>query len=74
MKDTTYHTFRTMGLIGLAIQLAINLVVLLGFQRTGPFFSDQWFSTWFPGYAVWLVFAIIGIVGTWRGKNGQDRQ
>jgi hypothetical protein len=73
MKDTTYHTFRTMGLIGLAIQLTLNLVVLLVFKRTSEFFTEPWFSDWFPGYAVWLVFAIIGICGTWRGTNGSGR-
>jgi hypothetical protein len=64
MKQSTYRTFRTMGLIGLAIQLAINLTVLLVFHRTSAFFSEPWFYTWFPGYAVWLVFAVIGIGGT----------
>ena len=74
MKHTTYRTFRTIGLIGLAIQLAINLVVLLVFRRTSEFFSEPWFSTWFPGYAIWLGFVILGIGGTWSGENRKDNK
>ena len=71
MKRNTYRTFLTMGLIGLAVQTAINLVVF-ALRRT-EFFSEQWWSDFFPGYLVWFVFAVIGFVGT-RGNNGADEK
>ena len=71
MKPNTYRTWRTMGLIGLAVQTAINLVVL-ALKRT-ELFSEQWWSDFFPGYMVWFVFAMIGFVGT-RGKNDADEK
>ena len=66
MKQDTYRTFRTMGLVGLAVQLVINLAVL-ALKKT-EFFSEQWWSDFFPGYLVWFVFAVIGYVGM-RGKK-----
>lgn len=68
MKQDTYRNFRTIGLIGLATQLVINLIVLLVFKRT-EFFSEQWWSDFFPGYLVWFVFAVIGVAGA-AGKPG----
>jgi hypothetical protein len=74
-QDSTYRTFRTIGLIGLGIQLVVNLIVLLAFKKnSAEFFSEQLYSAWLPGYLVWLVFAIIGVGGTWGGKNGTGEQ
>ena len=58
-----------LGLIGLATQLAINLVVAFVFKRS-EFFSQQWWSDFFPGYLVWFVFAVIGFGGARGAKGG----
>jgi hypothetical protein len=55
-------TFLIVGLIGFGAALVINLVAMLGFSKAeATFFSDPWWSSWFPNYVVWLVFAIIGL-------------
>jgi hypothetical protein len=70
MKQNTFRNLRTMGLIGLAVQTGINLVVFA--LRKTEFFSDQWWSDFFPGYVVWLVFAVVGFAGA-RGKACTDQ-
>ncbi len=71
MKYETFRTLRISGLIGLAVQLVINLVVL-ALGKT-VFFSEQWWSDFFPGYVVWFVFAVIGLAGA-RGKNSTGQK
>lgn len=56
--------FPSIGLIGLIITLALNLVALLAFKRpAAEFFSHGWWSAWFPNYVVWLVFVAMGLAG-----------
>ena len=51
-----------LGLIGLAIAAAINLVVSLAFAAPAArFFSGEWWTVWFPTYLVWIVFIVIGL-------------
>ena len=58
-----------LGLIGLAITVALNLVALLLFKKaSADYFSDGWWSAWFPCYLVWLTFAIIGVARCCRQK------
>jgi hypothetical protein len=67
-------TYRTIGLIGLAIEVVINLVAQFAFKRSAAeFFSEQWWSSWFPSYIVWLVFIGVGFAGCCRRKNGTDK-
>jgi hypothetical protein len=55
-------SFRFIGLFGLAITIVLNLVALLFFKRaSAAYFSEEWWSSWFPSYLLWLIFAIIGI-------------
>ena len=62
------------GLVGLVIQSAINLIAILVFRKTSAeFFSDQWWSAWFPGYTVWLIFVILGFV-IGAGKDDANKQ
>ena len=50
------------GIIGLVITLALNLIALLILkQPQSSFFSGAWWSTWFTSYAVWSVFTIVGL-------------
>jgi signal transduction histidine kinase len=61
--------FRTIGWIGLAITTGLNLLALLWFKRaSAEYFSDKWWSEWFPSYVVWLAFTIIGFAGGGRTK------
>ncbi len=54
-------SFKIIGLVGLAITIGLNLVALLVLKRaSAEYFSDQWWSDWFPQHIVWLVFIIIG--------------
>jgi len=62
------------GLVGLVIQSVINLIAILVFRKTSAeFFSDQWWSAWFPGYTVWLIFVILGFV-IGAGKDDANKQ
>ena len=52
------------GVVGLSIAIATNFAALLIFGKaSAEFFSHAWWSTWFPGYLVWISFLILGIAG-----------
>jgi hypothetical protein len=56
-------SFTKLGLTGLTIGLATNLFGLFVFHRhSAIFFSDAWWSAWFPNYMIWSVFAMAGFV------------
>ena len=62
-------SFKTIGFVGLAITIALNLVALLILKKaSAEYFSDKWWSDWFPLYMVWLVFTIIGFASCCRQK------
>ena len=64
-------SYITIGLVGLAIQVGLNLLTLVAFKKTSAeFFSDQWWSSWFPTYTVWVVFLILGIASHCRKSGG----
>ena len=71
MKEKICRTLRISGLIGLLVQTTINLVV----RAMGKieFFSERWWSDFFPGYLVWFVFAVIGFVGS-KGKSDANQK
>jgi len=57
------------GVIGLAIVTVLNLVAVLALkQASSAFFSDRWWSGWFPVYLIALTFAIIGLAKRCRQK------
>jgi hypothetical protein len=63
----------TFGLIGLSITLALNLVGSLVLrQAAARFFTDDWWSVWFPTFIVWTVITITGLVRRSSGKLGHD--
>jgi hypothetical protein len=56
--------FPSIGVAGLAITAAMNLVALLVFKKvSAEFFSPAWWSSWFTCYIVWVTFVIIGVAG-----------
>ena len=66
--------YRRIGLIGLVTAVIINLVALLVFTKSSAaFFSEQWWSAWFPSYIVWLVFITIGFASH-EGKDLGGKQ
>jgi len=66
--------FRTIGLIGLAVTAALNLLALLAFKKaSAAYFSDAWWSEWFPSYIVWLTFAIVGAACREKPNVGEGR-
>ncbi len=66
--------FRTIGLIGLAITIVLNLVALFLLKKAAAgYFSDAWWSEWFPSYAVWVSFTIIALVSRGRPRDGAGR-
>lgn len=59
-----------LGLIGSSITLVINLFGLLILrQAAAQFFADDWWSTWFPSFAVWLAITIVGLGRRRPGKR-----
>jgi len=66
--------FKTIGLVGLAITTVLNLVALLLFKRaSAEYFSDAWWSAWFPPYIIWLSFTLFGFAGHDRQNLGTGR-
>jgi hypothetical protein len=52
-----------LGLIGLSITLALNLFGLLVLrQAAARFFTDDWWSVWFPSSIVWLAITNAGLL------------
>jgi hypothetical protein len=70
-----HKTIRLVGLVtglsGLAITIALNLIALFLLKKVAAvYFSEQWWSDWFPSYIVWLTFTIIGIASfCWRNRD-----
>jgi len=63
-------TSKKIGLVGLTITIVLNLVALLMLKKaSAEYFSDVWWSDWFPVYMVWLVFTIIGFASCCRQKS-----
>lgn len=49
------------GLAGLAIALALNVLGIVVFEKpSASFFADTWWSVWSPAYLVWLSFSVVG--------------
>jgi hypothetical protein len=70
MKQCKKNTTGWIGLIGLTITVALNLVALLLWKKaSAEYFSDKWWSEWFPLYIFWLGFAIISFTGCFRRKT-----
>jgi hypothetical protein len=66
------NSFARIGIIGLSITVVVNLAGFLVFHRASSvFFSDAWWSAWFPVYLVWMVFAIGGFAS--RNPSKADR-
>ncbi len=71
---TDVKACKIIGLLGLAVTTALNLVALLWFKRaSAEFFSDNWWAAWFPSYIIWLGFAGIGFAGYCRPDLGGGR-
>jgi len=50
------------ALIGLSIHLVLNLLGIFLFHKPAAvFFTEQWWSSWFPLWLVWGVLTITGI-------------
>jgi|GEM_PF-954643 len=59
----------TVGLVGLSIHLALNLLGIFVFHKAAAvFFSEQWWTSWFPSMLVWVVFIITGLGLRLRSK------
>ena len=59
----------TVGLVGLSIHLAANLLGIFVFHKAAAvFFSEQWWTSWFPSMLVWVVFIITGLGFRLRAK------
>ncbi len=61
------------ALIGLTVTLVLNLVGIFVFHRSAAlFFTDHWWSSWFPAWLVWFVLAVTGFgMGLRPKKTGQ---
>lgn len=58
----TSNALLRVGLIGLGITLVLNLLGLFVFHRpTAVFFTEQWWSSWFPSWMAWTVLTITGL-------------
>jgi hypothetical protein len=67
-------SFRTIGVIGLAVTVALNVLALWVWHRTSAhYFSTPWWAAWFPSYGVWLVFTIIGCAGCRKPKPANPK-
>ena len=56
------NTRLNVGLVGLGVHLTLNLLGIFVFHRAAAvFFSEQWWSAWFPLWLVWTVLAVTGM-------------
>jgi hypothetical protein len=69
MKQRTKNKMFCLGLFGLTLTIILNLVAVLALKwASAGFFSDKWWSDWFPAYLVWMTLAIIGFAKYCRQK------
>ena len=62
-----------LGLIGSSITLALNLFGFLVLKQSAArFFTDDWWSTWFPSFIVWLGITIVGLRRQHSGRQGEQ--
>jgi hypothetical protein len=51
-----------MGMIGFSAVALINLMAFYFWNNPAArWFSEAWWVSWFPGYAVWIVLLLVGI-------------
>jgi hypothetical protein len=61
---------KKLGVVGLAITFALNLIALFFFKLiSAEFFSVYWWACWSPSYIVWLVFAVIGFARAAKNRS-----
>jgi hypothetical protein len=61
MRDKTCAAFN-IGVAGALITMSLNLIAFLVLKHPAALpYHDQWWSSWFPIYAVWFVFLMIGV-------------
>ncbi|MEO6996130.1 MAG: hypothetical protein ABI273_21185 [Lacunisphaera sp.] len=64
------RVFPTMGVVGLTITIALNLIASLALKKpAAEFFSHGWWSTWLPSYLVWSVLLLLGLAGVVMKKE-----
>jgi len=72
------HAWLWFGPLPLLGTLVLNLAGRFVFHRSSSvFFSDPWWTAWFPNYVVWMTFTIIGAAirfGRWRSRRQAARQ
>jgi len=69
MKTKRAKKMARVGVIGLVGTLVLNLFAVLALTRaSATFFSDQWWTGWFPCYLLWFTFTIIGTFGCLKQK------
>ena len=57
------------GLIGLSIHFVLNLLGIFVFHKAAAvFFTEQWWSSWFPMWLAWGVLTISGLGIYFRSK------
>ena len=67
------NNFFYTGLMGFVITLVVNAFGILVFRKpAAEFFADDWWSTWFPSYAVWIALSIAGIGRKLSAKGKTD--
>jgi hypothetical protein len=62
------------GSFGLVLTVILNFVGLFVFHRSSSvFFSQKWWTVWFPSYLVWIVFTFSGLAigcANWKTRRG----
>lgn len=59
---TTRRIFTSIGVLGLLITVAMNLLSLVLFRRpAAEFLSHGWWLSWFPSYLLWTTFLFISL-------------
>jgi uncharacterized membrane protein len=66
----------TIGVVGLAVTIAINLITLIILKMTAVEFSSHaWWFIWVSSYVVWLSFLTVGVTGLMKeATKKQDQQ
>jgi hypothetical protein len=57
-----YFKALKLGMIGFSAVGLINLMAFFFLKiPSARWFSSEWWISWFPGYAVWIVLLLVGI-------------
>lgn len=74
-RNRSGRIFLTIGVVGLAVTIAMNFIALVIVKMTAVEFSSYaWWFSWVSSYVVWLSFLTVGLTGLMKEATKKQDQ